>query len=55
MSKPIQWCPFSESVSPLSPDPQPTQHNQTFKTQTRNNHNNDACVNNNSEITNVKE
>lgn len=23
MSKPIHWCPFSDSVSPLSPDPQP--------------------------------
>ena len=23
ISKPIHWCPFSERVSPLSPDPQP--------------------------------
>lgn len=26
MSRPIQWCPFSEIVSPLSPDPQPAQN-----------------------------
>ena len=24
MSNPTHWCPFSDRVSPLSPDPQPT-------------------------------
>lgn len=27
ISKPIQLCPFSDNVSPLSPDPQPRKRN----------------------------
>ena len=26
ISKPIHWCPFSEKVSPLSPDLQPIEN-----------------------------
>ena len=35
MSNPTHWCPFSDRVSPLSPDPQPTtttkMHNLSIK------------------------